>query len=170
MLLCFEPPSRKIRKGCLGGKRREREQTREKSFQSCLLLLELQYAAGRGGYGEERVEKERKSFHVCVFLCFELSSMKRRKGCLGVERRQRGQKREKSFQSCLLLLELQYAAGRWNEYGEEGVEKERKSFQWCALLCFEPPSMKRRKGTLGKEEIDGEKLSIVFVTSTSSRA
>ncbi len=57
----------------------------------------------------------------------------KKEGCLGVERRQRGQKREKSFQSCLLLLELLYAVGRWNGYGEERVEKDRKSFRSCLL-------------------------------------
>ncbi len=43
-----------------------------------------------------------------------------------------------------------------------------KAFGGVSLLCFELPSMKRRKGSLGKEHTEGanerEKLAVVFVT------
>ncbi len=51
---------------------------------------------------------------------------------------------------------------------KDSEERDRKSFRSCVLLWFEPPSMKRRKESLGKEETGGakerEKLSAVFVT------
>jgi hypothetical protein len=51
---------------------------------------------------------------------------------------------------------------------KDSEERDRKKFWSCVLLWFEPPSMKRRKESLGKEETEGakerEKLSAVFVT------
>ncbi len=54
------------------------------------------------------------------------------------ERERESGEREKSFQPCLLLLELQYAAERWNRYpGErERVEKERAKLSAVLVTLF----------------------------------
>jgi hypothetical protein len=117
---------------------------------------------GTGTQKRESGEREEKLSAVFATFRVTLCCRKMERVC----RRERVEKERKSFRPCLLLLELHFAAGRWNGYaGEREWRKREQSFQSCLLLLELQYAAGKWNGYAGERvEKERAKLSVVLVT------